>query len=383
VATFPEIMASQPSAFQSSTLSTLVSSGRTLATAWSLFQNVSNLTKSWGGSAQTAQTGQAGNLANSGQQVMMALSQTQSGITSGATQMQAAKVKLTAIVTAATTEGFVVLPSGQVILGPAQISAASVHPGLGAYFQARAAMYNGQITATVGTTTMSDLQVGLSLANTAVSIIQAFKNNNNANANAAAALPTFTDPTTLTGTAPIAGATNSMNPTLGTGLGNGTALASGGALLGALPDTSGGLGLSGLGGAGGLGGAAGISGLGGAGAFGSGVAGAGGGGIGGVAGMGGIGAAEGMGGVGGVGSVGGVAGAPGSGLVGGTPGGAAAGGAMGGGRSAGGNSMVGMGGQGGGRMSDEEREARGWLLSEDEEAWSGRPVPDTTDGVLS
>jgi hypothetical protein len=47
--------------------------------------------------------------------------------------------------------------------------------------------------------------------------------------------------------------------------------------------------------------------------------------------------------------------------------------------------MVGMGGAGarGGAMSDEEREARGWLLAEDEDAWTPANVADTSNGVIS
>jgi len=53
--------------------------------------------------------------------------------------------------------------------------------------------------------------------------------------------------------------------------------------------------------------------------------------------------------------------------------------------AAGNTSMVGMGGAGarGGAMSDEEREARGWLLAEDEDAWTPANVADTSNGVIS
>src|SRR5690242_15816472 len=187
-------MYSQPSVYQSTTMATLLSSAKTLASGWSLYQSVSNLKQSWGGSTQLTQAGQATSLASSGQQVLTSLTQTQTQINSAATQVQAAKTKLTAICAAAKAEGFVVLPTGQVILGPAQLSTISVHPGMAAYYKARAAVYNGQIQAVVATTTATDVQNGLALAKTGVDILNAIMNRNAA---AAAPAATGVDPTTL------------------------------------------------------------------------------------------------------------------------------------------------------------------------------------------
>jgi len=65
------------------------------ASGWSLYQSVSNLTHSWGGSSQIAQAGQATTLMSSGQRVLTSITQTQTQLNSAATQMQAAKTKLT------------------------------------------------------------------------------------------------------------------------------------------------------------------------------------------------------------------------------------------------------------------------------------------------
>ena len=191
MATFPEIMYSQPSFLQSSTMATLMSSAKTLASGWSLYQSVSNLKQSWGGSSQLAQAGQATTLMSSGQQVLTSITQTQTQLSSAATQMQAAKVKLTTLVTAARAEGFIVLPTGQVIPSPPQLN-----PYTAAYYKARAVVYNAQISAVVATTTASDLQNGLALAKTGVDILSAIMNRNGS---APAPAVTGVDPTTLTG----------------------------------------------------------------------------------------------------------------------------------------------------------------------------------------
>jgi hypothetical protein len=368
VATFPEIMYSQPSFLQSSTMATLMSSAKTLASGWSLYQSVSNLTHSWGGSSQLAQAGQATTLMSSGQQVLTSITQTQTQLNSAATQMHAAKTRLTTLVTAARAEGFIVLPTGQVILSPAQASSTW---GV-AYFKARAVVYNAQIQAVVATTTASDLQNGLALAKTGVDILSAIMNRNGTAQNPALAT---VDPNTLTGN--TIGA--STLPADQIGVGSGLAGVGVGDLRGITSD-------------GGLGGLGGIplsgSGLGPAGGPGLGLTGASGsiGNLGGalVAGQG-IGAGQAI----GAGSR--LGGGPG--VVGGSAGSGAAGAGTGaagepvGGRAgaAGSTSMIGMGGAParGATMSDEEREARGWLLAEDEDAWTPANVADTTNGVIS
>jgi hypothetical protein len=354
VATFPEIMYSQPSFLQSSTMATLMSSAKTLASGWSLYQSVSNLTHSWGGSSQIAQAGQATTLMSSGQRVLTSITQTQTQLNSAATQMQAAKTKLTALVTAAKAEGFIVLPTGQVIPSPAQLSTTWG----AAYFKARATVYNAQIQAVVATTTASDLQNGLALAKTGVDILSAIMNRNGTAPNPAL---TGVDPNTLTGT--TIGA-----PTLPVdqiGVGSGLA----GVGVGDLRGISGDGGLGGLGGiplSGGSLGPAGGAGLGLTGASGA------------LGNMGGaLVAGQGLGAGSRLGGGPGVVGSSGSGTAGEPVGGRAG--------AAGNTSMVGMGGAGarGGAMSDEEREARGWLLAEDEDAWTPANVADTSNGVIS
>jgi len=361
VATFPEIMYSQPSFLQSSTMATLMSSAKTLASGWSLYQSVSNLTHSWGGSSQIAQAGQATTLMSSGQRVLTSITQTQTQLNSAATQMQAAKTKLTALVTAAKAEGFIVLPTGQVIPSPAQLSTTWG----AAYFKARATVYNAQISAVVATTTASDLQNGLALAKTGVDILSAIMNRNGTAPNPALTAP---DPNTLTGST-IGAATL---PADQIGVGSGLA----GVGVGDLRGISGDGGLGGLGGiplSGGSLGRAGGAGLGltcASGALGN---------------MGGaLVAGQGLGAGSRLGGGPGVVGSSGSGTAG--AGAGAAGEPVGGRAGAAGNtSMVGMGGAGarGGAMSDEEREARGWLLAEDEDAWTPANVADTSNGVIS
>jgi hypothetical protein len=349
-------------------MATLMSSARTLASGWSLYQSVSNLTHSWGGSSQLAQAGQATTLMSSGQQVLTSITQTQTQLNSAATQMQAAKTKLTALVTAARAEGFIVLPTGQVIPSPAQLSTTWG----AAYFKARATVYNAQISAVVATTTASDLQNGLALAKTGVDILSAIMNRNGTAPNPAL---TGVDPNTLTGTT-IAGPTL---PADQIGVGSGLA----GVGVGDLHGISGDGGLGGLGGiplsGGSLGPAGGPGGLGGPGLTGaSGALGNMGGALVGGQGIGGAGSRLG-GGPGVVGSSGsGTAGAGGSAGAAGEPVGGRAG-------AAGNTSMIGMGGTParGGAMSDEEREARGWLLAEDEDAWTPTNVADTSNGVIS
>jgi hypothetical protein len=352
VATFPEIMMSQPSVYQGTTVATLMSSAKTLASGWSLYQSVANLTHAWGGSTQQTQAGQATTLASSGQQVLSSITQTQTQMNSGAQQIQGAKVRLQALVQAATAEGFVVLPTGQVILGPGQLAACSAHPGMAAYFKARATAYNGQIQAVVATTNASDLQTGLSLAKTGVDILNAILHPNGAATSAVptAALPT--DPTSLgstsiggMGTTPDQIGVNPGTSLAGAGLGDFHGVNSSGGLGGlTLPTGS-------LGSGPGLTGVSGVSGPGGIGGNGPGLA--------------------------------GIAGSTlaGSNMAGGEVGGAGRS-AVGG---AGGNTMVGMGGAGaqGAGQSDEEREARGWLLAEDEDPWTSARATDTTNGVIS
>jgi hypothetical protein len=250
-----------------------------------------------------------------------------------------------------------VLPTGQVILGPAQLSTISVHPGMAAYYKARAAVYNGQIQAVVATTTASDLQNGLALAKTGVDILNAIMNRNGAAPTPAVA---SADPTTL------AAGTIGAAMTTPNQIGVGTGLAGVGG-IGDLHGVTGDGGLSGLGGlplpGGGLG-------PGGAGSGGLGAGGVG-------AGVGGFVAGPGL-----------NSGVTSPGLAGVGAGGPAAGGEPVAGRTAAttgsGTSMVGMGGAGrGAPMSDEEREARGWLLAEDEDAWTPANVADATGGVLS
>ena len=351
---FPEIMAAQPSVFQNTTLTTLASSAGALSQAWSLYQSVSTMRGTWSGAGQTAQTGQATNLMGSGQQVITSLAQTQTTINAGAQQLQAAKTRLTALVAAAKAEGFVVLPTGQVILGPAQIAAIHAHPGLAAKFQVRMTMYNSQIQAVVFQSTAADIASGLSLAKTGVDLINAIFNKGGG-APPAAATPTMPD-VNLPATS-IPGATMPSNALAGLGAGavgdSGTGLAGIGELGGA------GLGLGGAGaglGLGGLGGGVGGTGLGGAG---------------------GPGLNPGLGGPGGVAGLG--AGMTAAGAAG------AAGGAAGGRGASGTSSMVGYGGAGAGAAAggSDERESRGWLLEEDADPWRADEVPDTDGGVLS
>jgi len=352
VASFEQIMASQPTMFQNTTLANLMSSAQVIGGAFSLYQSVSNLgsggSGAWGGQAQMAQAGQAGNVFSSGQQLLGTLGQTQMAINMGAQQMQMAKMRLTQMVAQARTEGFIVMTGGTVTLAPWMYDA---NPGRVAAYKARAAMFNAQIQAVVFQTTAADIAVGLSLAKTGVDILNAFiKKDSGAGATTVAPGGSLTP-----GTLPIQ---PGIGTTPGIGMpGIGTGLASPGQLgLGPYP------GMGGVGGLGpGLTGAPGTYGVP----------------------------------MGGPGSMTGIPGGPGSGVYGvGAPGlagggraGAGGAGVPGGrGMAGGGNTVVGMGGApvgASGAGKEEEREATGWLLAEDEEVFAPGDLPDSTDGVLS
>jgi uncharacterized protein YukE len=345
VASFVEIMASKPTVYKDTTLASLMSGGQALAAGYGLYQSTSNLVGSWNGSGQQAQTGQATGLLSSGQQIMTALTQTQSTINAGAQQMQAAKTRLLAMVKAAKAEGFLVSPAGMVTFSPQQHAAMNTHHYLRVPYHARLAFHNAQINAVVMQTTMADVMVGLSLAKTGVDILSAFTKKD-----AAAPAVPVTPPGTATPVVPIAPPTSSIAGTGGLGAGQ---------LTGTSAD-----GVSGLAGVGEL-----------HGAFGGGPGGIGGGiGLGG-AGMTGAGAGIGLG-------PGGVAGL-GPGLAGAGRTAVPVGGAAGRG-SAAGNTVMGMGGAGAGHgAAGEEREAEGWLLTEDGDPWAPDDLPDTSEGVLS
>jgi uncharacterized protein YukE len=342
VATFVEIMASKPTVYQNTTLATLIPAGQALAAGYGLYQSTSNLLGSWNGSGQQAQTGQATGLVSSGQQIMTALTQTQSTINAGAQQMQAAKTRLLGMVKAAKAEGFLVSPAGVVTFSPQQHAAMNTHHYLRVPYHARLAFHNAQINAVVMQTTIADVMVGLSLAKTGVDILSAFTKKD-----AAAPTVPVTPPGTATPVVPIAPPTSSIAGTGGVGAGQ---------LGGTSAD-----GMSGLAGVGDL-----------HGAFGGGP-----GGIGlGAGGMTGAGAGVGLG-------PGGVAGL-GPGLAGAGRTAVPVGGAAGRGNAAGGNTVMGMGGHGAGHgAAGEEREAEGWLLTEDGDPWAPDDLPDTSEGVLS
>ncbi len=329
MATFAEIMASQPSALNP-TVSTLMASAQTLGSGWSLYQSVSSLQNSWGGSTQQAQAGQAGNLFSSGQQVLTSITQTQTIINAGAQQLQTAKAQLKVIVAEATAKGFVVLPTGQVVPSGAQLAACTgPHAAaMVAALKAAAAGYTARIEAVVFQTTAADVQVALSLAKAAVDIVAALTKKNSTTPAAT------TVPTTTPTTAPMTG----YPTTGGTAIGTGSSLAGAGSLHGAYGVGADGLGLAG----------AGMSGAS-------------------------TGIAMGPGGVTGMGPGLAGAGRPGMGT-----------GSAGGRGASSGASVVGGGsGHGGSATSDDEHESQGWLLVEDDDTFASGDIPDTSDGVLS
>jgi hypothetical protein len=337
VASFEEIMAAQPTAWQNATLTNVMSGAQIMGGVFGLVSSVSNLGRggsgAWGGQAQTAQAGQAGNLLSSGQQVLGALAQTQATIMMGGMQMQMAKMRLTQLVTQARTEGFIVSAGGTVTLAPWMYDVSNART---AAYKARAVTFNAQIQAVVFQTTAADIAVGLSLAKTGVDILNSFiKKDSGAG------------PTTAT-----PGGTGPPGSVWGPGGNQGTgSLASGGPLAG-YPGGGFGPGYTGIPGQ--------------------------------------------LGGPMGVGPMAGVQLGP-NGLPLLRPGLASGGAAMAGGGGAGAagargaagssSSVMGMGGApvgGAGAGREEDREATGWLLSEDdEEVFAPGDIPDSTDGVLS
>src|SRR5262245_356989 len=94
---YTQIMASEPSVFQNTTVSTLLASGQVLGAGWSLFQSVADLTGSFEGSAQQTQAGQADSLAGRGGKLLGSIATAQTAISAGSQMMQAAKARLQAL----------------------------------------------------------------------------------------------------------------------------------------------------------------------------------------------------------------------------------------------------------------------------------------------
>jgi hypothetical protein len=250
--TYASIMASQPTLFQSNTLATISAVAGPVGSGFQLYENVSNLSGGWTGSAQQAQGSQAASVLSKGQQVLSAITQTQQMINAGAQQLQNAKARLVALTKGATAEGFVVLPVGTAVLGPrqlARIAALHAHQhhalavALRVHLLARAAAYNSQINLVVLQTNAADAQVALTLANSAVSILGSLTQKDSSNASvpevSSTPLPTAAAPGALTPATPTATGTPALT-------GAGTALAGAGP-LGAAGTTP--LGLAGAGGA--------------------------------------------------------------------------------------------------------------------------------------
>jgi hypothetical protein len=330
MATYPEIMNSQPQVYQNTTLATLMSSAQTAGMTYGLYQSVSNLGGSLGGMPQQTQAGQATNLVGRGQQILTALNQTQMIMNAGSQTLVAARQRLVAITTAARAQRYVVLPTGQVILSGWQIAEMKENPSSAPRILNGLREFNTQIQTVVFQTTMADVQVGLTLAKTAVDILGSFMTKNQAAPTAVTAPTASQLPPATAATAPaIPAHFNPGDPP--SGLASGTALTVGGSGPG-----------PGLGIGPGLGAALNASG-----------------------------AATPAGHLAGTGS----GGAPGAVLA----GGAARGGAPGAG-------VLGVGGgygAGAGGVDPEERETHGWLLREDDDLYGPDGTPDTDDGVLS
>ncbi|HEX6683109.1 MAG TPA: hypothetical protein VF062_09955 [Candidatus Limnocylindrales bacterium] len=346
---FMSMRMSSPAVFNSSAGAALAAAAQALGEALKQYQKTADLSTAWKGSSSTSHTDRLAKLADAASRVIQAMAQANTITTTGGTQLQALKMQNDAIVGAALSGQFQVLPTGQVMPGPAHYAQASgPHgPALMKLFWTIAKLFSAQINGTVAASSMTDAQVAATLATVAVEFFaDLLRDDSNGSSGAVTLPPWASDPSVLPpgatigpdGTIQFPGLTGSNSPDELGSVG-GTALAGAGTLGGGAL----GLGPAGLGSLG----AAGVSGLGG---------------VGGVGTMGGMGA----GGVGALGAGGllagpGAAGAMGAGATGS---GAAGSGAGGGAARAAGTTPAGMmpmGGTGAAASNQQRREAETWL----------------------
>jgi hypothetical protein len=179
---FLQILASQPAAF-AGTAAALGAAGQAVQSNWSQYQRSADLTGSFVGLAQQAQSGESGVAAQRGLQVLRSIVQAQTTITSGSAQLAAAKARLQAIVLRAQALGFIVTPVGVVQLGPvhwAEIAAAAssvvgsgAAAALKAKYLAQAAALSAEIKSAEAQVAVIDGQQKIALLSIASEIVGA------------------------------------------------------------------------------------------------------------------------------------------------------------------------------------------------------------------
>jgi uncharacterized protein YukE len=349
--TFFDQRKSLPSAYQANAGVALAAAGESLMFALQQFRKTTEVSASWTGSAARSHEDRTAKLADAASRVIQAIAQAGTLTSSGATRMQVLKTQNDATVASAMSAQYLVMPTGQVVPGPAHYAKATgPHgPALMKMFWMIARLYSGQITANVGQSTATDAQVAAQLAVVAIEFFSDLLDDRDTDGNAPVmpAAPGGYVPGTPAPVQPIEYPAWTLPATT-----PGSALAGAGAL--------GGAGISGPGGIG-LGGGAGIGG-----------AGMGGAGLGGAAGAG-VPMAAGL--MGGGGAGGSAAGAGAAGAAGGR---GMAGGGMAGGAGAG---MMPMGAGMGGRGQDSAGSSDQTWLQEDRDPFA--PDDEAPDAVLS
>jgi uncharacterized protein YukE len=246
--TFFDQRKSLPSAYQANAGAALIAAGESLANALQQFKKTADVTASWTGSASKQHEDRVAKLADAASRVIQAIAYASTVTKAGSTQMQVLKTANDATVASAVSGQFLVLPSGQVVPGPAHYAQATgPHgPALMKLFWTIAKLYTGQINANVASSTATDAQVAATLAAVAIKYFADLLSDKDKNA----AIPPAVTPGTVTPglgstTVPISHTTPQDIP--GTQLAGAGSLGAAGRLSGA----------GGLGGVSALGGAAG------------------------------------------------------------------------------------------------------------------------------
>ncbi|MFD0745065.1 hypothetical protein ACFQ1L_27040 [Phytohabitans flavus] len=135
----------------------------------------------WSGTAKDAfSQNKAATLFDQLSKVIGGMAQTQTAVAAGGAQIQASKAAMDAAVMLATAEGFKVLPTGAVILGPRLRAAAAARPEIKPALYARAAQHTAIIKAAHAQTNVADAQLALTIAKVAVDVLGGMLNKNGA-----------------------------------------------------------------------------------------------------------------------------------------------------------------------------------------------------------
>ncbi len=247
---------SMPSAFQANAGVALAAAGEALAHALQQFKKTSDVSSSWSGTASKKHEDRAARLADAASRVIQAIARAGTVTNTGAVQMQMLKTQNDATVASALAGQFLVLPTGQVIPGPAHYAQCTGPHGaaLMKVFWMIAKMYTAQINGNVAASSATDAQVAATLAVVAIEYFADLLSSKDKDApTGVPGTQTFT-PGLGAGAVPPA----TVNPITTPNFPSGTQLAGAGSFGGAgrFAGAGGvGAGMTGFGGAGGVGGA--------------------------------------------------------------------------------------------------------------------------------